>query len=114
MAHAEFAGVGKRYGDVTALADFTLTVDDGELVAILGRSGCGKPTLLRLPAGLETLSAGSITVGGRRIDDLEPHERDVAMVFQSYALYPHMTVRANVEFPLRMHGVAAADRRPRV
>src|SRR5207237_465639 len=77
-------------------------------------SGCGKSTLLRLTAGLEARSSGSIRVGGRPIERLAPHERDVAMVFQSYALYPHMTVRGNIEFPLRMHGVAREDRRRRV
>jgi multiple sugar transport system ATP-binding protein len=111
MARAAFAGVGKRYGDVVALADFTLALADGELVAVLGPSGCGKSTLLRLAAGLEPLSAGAIHLDGRRVDDLPPQARDVAMVFQSYALYPHMTVRGNVEFPLRMRGVGRAARR---
>jgi len=114
MARAEFERVSKRFGDVVALADFTLAVEDGELVTVLGPSGCGKSTLLRLTAGLEALSGGSIRVGGRSIERLAPHERDVAMVFQSYALYPHMTVRGNIEFPLRMHRVARDDRRRRV
>ena len=114
MARAEFERVSKRFDDVVALADFTLAVEDGELVTVLGPSGCGKSTLLRLTAGLEALSSGSIRVGGRPIERLAPHERDVAMVFQSYALYPHMTVRGNIEFPLRMHGVAREDRRRRV
>jgi ABC-type sugar transport system ATPase subunit len=102
--------VGKRFGDVVALADFNLDVEQGELVTVLGPSGCGKSTLLRLAAGLEPPTDGSIHVGGRRIDHLPPHERDVAMVFQSYALYPHMTVRGNIEFPLRMRNVARAER----
>src|SRR5439155_1277840 len=106
--------VSKRFDDVVALGDFTLAVEDGELVTVLGPSGCGKSTLLRLTAGLETLSGGSIRIGGRPIECLAPHERDVAMVFQSYALYPHMTVRGNIEFPLRMHGVAREARRRRV
>jgi len=88
-------------------------VQDGELVTVLGPSGCGKSTLLRLIAGLEELSSGTIHVGERRVDQLPPRARDVAMVFQSYALYPHMTVRGNVEFPLRMRGVSAAERRRR-
>ena len=114
MARAEFERVSKRFDDVVALGDFTLAVEDGELVTVLGPSGCGKSTLLRLTAGLETLSGGSIRIGGRPIERLAPHERDVAMVFQSYALYPHMTVRGNIEFPLRMHGVAREARRRRV
>jgi ABC-type sugar transport system ATPase subunit len=111
MARADFARVTKRFGAVTALDEFTLGVADGELVTVLGPSGCGKSTLLRLTAGLERLSSGSIRLDGRPVEDLEPGARDVAMVFQSYALYPHMTVRQNVEFPLRMRRVPAAERR---
>ena len=113
MARAEFEQVTKRFDDVVALAEFTLAVGDGELVTVLGPSGCGKSTLLRLTAGLEPLSSGSIRVDGRPIERLAPHRRDVAMVFQSYALYPHMTVRRNIEFPLRMQGVVRDDRRRR-
>jgi ABC-type sugar transport system ATPase subunit len=113
MASARFTGVSRRFDGVAALADFSLEVADGELVAVLGPSGCGKSTLLRCTAGLETPSAGEIHLGGRRIDPLPPHERDVAMVFQSYALYPHLSVRENIEFPLRMRGVAGAERRRR-
>jgi len=114
MARASFVRVEKRFGDVVALAAFSLEVADGELIAILGPSGCGKSTLLRLTAGLEPLSAGEILVDGRRIDDVAPAARDVAMVFQSYALYPHLTVARNIEFPLRMRGVPAPERRTRV
>jgi len=110
----EFAGVGKRFGAVAALSDFTLRVADGEMVAVVGPSGCGKSTLLRLTAGLERPDSGEIRVDGRRIDELPPHRRDVAMVFQSYALYPHMSVRRNVEFPLRMRRIDRTDRRARV
>jgi ABC-type sugar transport system ATPase subunit len=114
MARATFTAVGRRFGAVVALADFTLDVADGELITVLGPSGCGKSTLLRLTAGLEALSTGSIQLDGRRIDDLPPQTRDVAMVFQGYALYPHMTVLRNIEFPLRMRGVGRSDRRRRV
>jgi len=110
MAQAEFLAVGKRFGEIIAVDNFTLRVDDGELITVLGPSGCGKSTLLRLTAGLETLSSGSISVGVCRIDELPPQQRDIAMVFQDYALYPHMTVRANIEFPLRMRGVSRAAR----
>jgi len=113
MARATFSGVGKRFGDVLALGDFNLDVADGEMVAVLGPSGCGKSTLLRVTAGLDTLSEGTIALDGRRIDDLPPRARDVAMVFQSYALYPHMTVGGNIEFPLRMRGMGATERRRR-
>jgi ABC-type sugar transport system ATPase subunit len=114
MARATFAGVGKAFGAVAALADFSLEVADGELITVLGPSGCGKSTLLRLTAGLEPQSSGTIALDGARIDHLPPDARDVAMVFQSYALYPHMTVRRNVEFPLRMRGLGRGERQQRV
>jgi len=113
MAGARLVGLTKRHGTAAALDDFSLDIDDGEFVVVVGPSGCGKSTLLRLIAGLDELSRGEVHIGGRRVDGLPPQHRDVAMVFQSYALYPHMSVRANVEFPLRMRGVAAADRRAR-
>jgi ABC-type sugar transport system ATPase subunit len=111
MGAARYDDVAKHYGSVAALAGFTLDVADGELVAVLGPSGCGKSTLLRVTAGLESLTDGSIVVDGRRIDALPPHARDVAMVFQNYALYPHLTVRGNIEFPLRMRNVSRTERR---
>jgi ABC-type sugar transport system ATPase subunit len=114
MATAQYERVGKRFGAVVGLDDFSLRVADGEMVAILGPSGCGKSTLLRLTAGLERPSSGEIRIGDRRIDTLPPHRRDVAMVFQSYALYPHLSVRGNIEFPLRRQGLPAAERAARV
>jgi ABC-type sugar transport system ATPase subunit len=111
MARAVLRDLSKSYDGVAILEPFSLTLEDGELVTVLGPSGCGKSTLLRLVAGLEEPSSGSIHVGERRVDQLPAQQRDVAMVFQSYALYPHLTVRANIEFPLRMRGVPAADRR---
>ncbi len=113
MANARLRNVTKRYGDGVALDDFSLDIEDGEFVVVVGPSGCGKSTLLRLIAGLDPLSAGEVHIGGRRVDELSPQHRDVAMVFQSYALYPHMTVRRNVEFPLQMRGMSKRDRRVR-
>ena len=94
-------GLAKRYGPVAVIHDLSLEVADGEFLVFLGPSGCGKSTLLRMVAGLEPLSAGEIHLAGRRIDALVPGARGVAMVFQNYALYPHMTVRDNMAFGLR-------------
>jgi len=113
MAAADFEHVTRRFGTVVGLDDFTLHVDDGELVTIVGPSGCGKSTLLRLTAGLDRPTSGVIRVGERRIDALPPHERDVAMVFQSYALYPHLSVRENLAFPLRMRKASRRERETR-
>jgi len=93
--------VEKRYGDVRAVDDVSLQVQDGEFLVLLGPSGCGKTTALRMIAGLETVSSGTILIGDRVVNDLHPADRDVAMVFQSYALYPHMTVYKNLAYGLR-------------
>jgi multiple sugar transport system ATP-binding protein len=111
---ARFEGVGKRFGATDALKDIDLEIADGECLVLLGPSGCGKTTLLRLMAGLETPDAGKIWIGDRVVNDVAPAGRDVAMVFQNYALYPHMTVYENVAFPLRAREVAAADIDPKV
>ncbi|MCZ0936617.1 MAG: ABC transporter ATP-binding protein [Gemmatimonadetes bacterium] len=100
----ELRGVEKRYGDVAAVRALDLEVRPGELVVLVGPSGCGKSTLLRLIAGLIEPTAGEVRIGGRRVDDVEPGARDVSMVFQSYALYPHMTVAGNLGFGLRVRG----------
>ena len=97
-----FEHVTKRFGDVTAVDDLTLEVADEEFLVLLGPSGCGKSTALRMIAGLEDPTEGTITIGDRVVNDVEAKDRDIAMVFQSYALYPHMTVRKNIEFPLRI------------
>jgi multiple sugar transport system ATP-binding protein len=110
MAQVIFDGVTKRYDDVVAVDDLSLKVADGELLVLLGPSGCGKTTALRMVAGLEMLSAGTISIGDRVVNDVEPKDRDVAMVFQSYALYPHLTVRRNVEFPLRQRQFDKSER----
>ncbi len=100
----ELRGVEKRYGEVVAVRPLDLAVRAGELMVLVGPSGCGKSTLLRLIAGLVEPTAGEVWIGGRRADDIEPGARDVAMVFQSYALYPHMTVAGNLGFGLRVRG----------
>ena len=103
-----FDGVTKLYGDTLAVKDFSLEIQSGELIVLVGPSGCGKTTLLRLAAGLEELSSGHIHINGRDASDLPPARRDVAMVFQDLALYPHMDVRANLAFGLKMRRVPRA------
>ncbi len=102
MARLELEAVTKAYGRVEALRALTLSVADGELLAVVGPSGCGKSTLLSIVAGLEAPTSGEVRIDGRVVNGLSPRERDVAMVFQSYALYPHMTARRNLAFPLQV------------
>ena len=109
-AGLELEGVSKRFGATLALHDLDLSAAPGELLVLLGPSGCGKSTVLRLIAGLEEPTAGTIRIGGAVMNGIEPRRRDVAMVFQSYALYPHLSVRRNIEFPLRARHVAPAER----
>jgi len=106
--------VEKRFGAVTAVATADLEVHPGELMALVGPSGCGKSTLLRLIAGLEEPDGGEVLIGERPVNDVAPGDRDVAMVFQSYALYPHMTVAANLGFGLRVRGTSRAEIEERV
>ena len=115
MPGVEFAGVGKRYETgARAVSQVSLAVGDGEFLVLVGPSGCGKSTLLRMVAGLEAVSEGEIRIGGRLINDVPPRERDVAMVFQNYALYPHMTVFGNLAFGLKLRKVPASEIRRRV
>jgi sn-glycerol 3-phosphate transport system ATP-binding protein len=105
MATLEVSGVRKSFGPTHVLHGIDLAVEDGEMIVIVGASGCGKSTLLRIVAGLETPSAGSIRIAGREVTALEPSERDIAMVFQNYALYPHMSVAQNMGYGLRIRGL---------
>jgi multiple sugar transport system ATP-binding protein len=109
-----YAGVAKRFGATEALAPLDITVPDGRFLAMLGPSGCGKTTALRLLAGLELPSEGQIFIGDRDVTRLEPRHRDIAMVFQSYALYPHKSVAENIAYPLRLRRSAKAQRDERV
>jgi multiple sugar transport system ATP-binding protein len=109
MAAIELVGVSKRFGAMPVVDAIDLRIEEGEFFTFVGPSGCGKSTLLSLIAGLERPSAGTIRIGDRVANDLEPRERDVAMVFQSYALYPHMTVAQNIGFPLALRGQTRED-----
>ena len=115
MASVEFDHVTKRFPDGTvAVNDIELEVADGEFMILVGPSGCGKTTALRMVAGLEQITEGEIRIGGRVVNRLDPPDRDVAMVFQTYALYPHMTVRENIAFPLRMQRLSSSEIERRV
>ncbi len=110
MAALRFRHINKAFsGGVRTLDDFDLMIGDGELMVLVGPSGCGKSTALRLLAGLEQPDAGELFIGEERVNDVAPQERNIAMVFQNYALYPHMSVRRNLEFPLRMQGLPAVE-----
>src|SRR5712671_1008517 len=103
MAAITLEHVTKEFaGNVTAVDDVNLTVEDGEFMVLVGPSGCGKSTLLRMIAGLEEISDGEVRIGDKRVNELPPKQRDIAMVFQNYALYPHMTVRDNLAFALML------------
>jgi multiple sugar transport system ATP-binding protein len=114
MSTVTFDHVYKRYGDVVAVQDLNLEIQDGEFMVLVGPSGCGKTTSLRMIAGLEEISEGTLRIGDRVVNDVPPKDRDIAMVFQSYALYPHMTVRDNLAFGLKLRKVAKQDIERRV
>ncbi|MDX5358582.1 MAG: sn-glycerol-3-phosphate ABC transporter ATP-binding protein UgpC, partial [Rhodobacterales bacterium] len=114
MAQIAIRALAKRYGQTTAIESLDLTVPSGAFVVILGPSGCGKSTLLRMIAGLEDISAGEIRIGGARVNEVDPGQCGCAMVFQNYALYPHMTVADNIGYGLRVARVPRAEREARV
>ncbi len=109
MARIVFQGIAKRFGDVSVIEDLDLEIHDHEFMVFVGPSGCGKSTALRMIAGLEEPSEGTLIIGDRVVNEIHPKDRDVAMVFQSYALYPHMTVRENIAFGLRIRKMPEAE-----
>jgi multiple sugar transport system ATP-binding protein len=114
MADIRLTNLSKRWGGFVALKGLDLHIGDGEFLVLLGPSGCGKTTTMRMIAGLEDATGGDIHIGDRRVNDLDPKDRDIAMVFQSYGLYPTMTVYENIRFPLRVRKVPEADHKSRV
>ncbi|OSQ51462.1 ABC transporter ATP-binding protein [Marivita geojedonensis] len=114
MAEIQLRNVNKRWGNFVGVDNFNLTIADKEFLVLLGPSGCGKTTTMRMIAGLEDITEGEIAIDGRVVNDLDPKDRDVAMVFQSYALYPNMNVYENIRFPLKVRGVDASTHDERV
>ena len=114
MATIAIRDVRKAYGKSAVVHGVDLDIASGEFIVIIGPSGCGKSTLLRMIAGLEAISSGEIAIAGKRVNDLEPRERGCAMVFQNYALYPHMSVAQNIGYSLKVAGVPAAERTQRI
>src|ERR1700742_3532509 len=114
MASVSINRAGKHYGGFEALKGVSFDIEDGEFVVMVGPSGCGKSTLLRMIAGLEEITSGEISIGPRVVNDLPAKERDIAMVFQNYALYPHMSVAQNMGFSLKLKGVTRAETRKEV
>src|SRR5512137_1663385 len=114
MASVTYENVTKRFGDVTAVGNLSLTIADKEFLVLVGPSGCGKTTALRLLAGLEEITEGKILIGDRVVNDVAPKDRDIAMVFQSYALYPHLSVFDNMAFGLKLRRIPKAEIQKRV
>ena len=114
MGRITLEKVQKKFGEVEVIPPLDLTIEDGEFVVFVGPSGCGKSTLLRLIAGLEDVTAGEIRIDSKPATDLPPAKRGLAMVFQSYALYPHMSVRKNIAFPMKMAGMSQSEQDARI
>src|SRR5213075_1718208 len=114
MAEIKLTGVKKTYNKLEVIHGVDITIADGEFIVIVGPSGCGKSTLLRMIAGLEQITSGEIAIGGKRVNDVEPKDRNIAMVFQNYALYPHMTVYENMSYGLRLRKYPKAEIEKRV
>ncbi len=114
MAQVRLENINKRFGDVEVVKDINLTIEDGEFLVLVGPSGCGKTTILRMIAGLEEISSGRLLIDDKLVNDLPPKDRDIAMVFQNYALYPHMSVFDNMAFGLKLRGTPKADIERRV
>ena len=114
MGHIVLENVVKRFGDTEVIPPLNLTIEEGEFAVFVGPSGCGKSTLLRLIAGLEDATEGKVIIDGEDVTEVSPSKRGLAMVFQSYALYPHMTVRKNIAFPMRMAGMSEEEQNKRI
>ena len=114
MAEVRLVDIEKRYGAYLAVKKQNLTIEEGEFLVLLGPSGCGKTTTMRMIAGLEDITAGDLLIAGERVNDKPPKDRDIAMVFQNYGLYPHMTVEQNIGYPLKLRGIDRATRDRRV
>jgi multiple sugar transport system ATP-binding protein len=114
MASVILRNLTKQWGPVPAVREISLTVADSEFVVFLGPSGCGKTTTMRMIAGLEEPTAGEIWIGDRLVNEIAPGDRDLAMVFQNYGLYPHMTVAENIGYPLKVRGMPRPERKERV
>ncbi|MEL6888209.1 MAG: sugar ABC transporter ATP-binding protein, partial [Pseudomonadota bacterium] len=114
MAEIQLRNINKRWGSFVGVDNFDLTIADQEFLVLLGPSGCGKTTTMRMIAGLEDATDGDIVIDGKRVNDLDPKDRDVAMVFQSYGLYPHLNVYENIRFPLKVRKVDPASHDERV
>ena len=114
MSFIEISNVSKFWGDVKAVENLNISVDEGEFVVLLGPSGCGKSTTLRLIAGLESVTSGEISIAGKNVNNLDPSLRNISMVFQSYALFPHLSVEENIVFGLKVRNIKGAERQSRL
>ena len=112
MAEIQLKNISKSYGDTKVIKDLDFSIVDGEFITVVGPSGCGKSTLLRIIAGLESQSSGDVFINGREVNKVRASERDLAMVFQSYALYPHLSVQQNLMVPLKLRRLSSLERFP--